>query len=74
METAMIHYDIPEPGLSPNFTIDDIHKVRRGNCERLKDATVEEQIADIHRRAAHGWEYLEKLRREREAASALPSD
>jgi len=63
----MIHYDIPDPVLSPNFTLDDIHKIRRWDYERLKDATVEEQIEDIRRRAAPGWEYLEKLRAEREA-------
>ncbi|GHU39342.1 hypothetical protein FACS1894190_03480 [Spirochaetia bacterium] len=47
----MIHYDIPKPDLSPNFTLDDIHKIREWNYERLKDATVEEQLADIHKRA-----------------------
>ena len=40
----MIH-DIPKPDISPDFTIDDIHKIREWNYERLKDATVEEQIA-----------------------------
>lgn len=41
----MIH-DIPAPKISPDFTIDDIHKIREWNYERLKDATLEERIAD----------------------------
>ena len=46
----MIH-DIPKPDISPAFTIDDIHKIREWNYERLKDATPEERIEDINRRA-----------------------
>jgi len=45
----MIH-NIPEPTLSPNFTIEDIHKIREWNYERLKDATPEERRADTTRR------------------------
>ena len=45
----MIH-NIPEPTLSPNFTIDDIHKIREWNYERLKDASPEERLADTTRR------------------------
>ena len=41
----MINYDIPMPELSPNFTVDDIHKIREWNYERMKDATVEERVA-----------------------------
>ena len=40
----MIHYDIPEPALSSDFTIDDIHKIRYWNYERFKDATSQERI------------------------------
>jgi len=39
----MIH-NIPEPDISPDFTIDDIHKIREYNYERLKDATHEERM------------------------------
>jgi hypothetical protein len=45
----MIH-NIPEPTLSPSFTIEDIHKIREWNYERLKDATLEERRADTVRR------------------------
>jgi hypothetical protein len=47
----MVHYDIPNPKLSPDFTLADIRKIREWNYERLKDATVEERLADIHKRA-----------------------
>jgi hypothetical protein len=56
----MIHSDIPKPILSPQFTIDDIHKIRAWNYERLKDATMEEQLDDIHRRAAVAWARFEE--------------
>jgi broad specificity phosphatase PhoE len=58
----MIHNDIPEPELSPDFTIEDIHKIREWNYERLKDATVEEQLADIRRRAEPGLRELDAAR------------
>jgi hypothetical protein len=41
----MIHEDIPSPALSPNFTIEDIHKIREWHYEQLKDATIEERLA-----------------------------
>jgi hypothetical protein len=47
----MIH-NIPKPEISPDFTIDDIHKIREWNYERLKDATMEERMTDINGRAA----------------------
>ena len=60
----MVH-DIPKPEISPDFTIDDIHKIREWHYERLKDATSEEMIDDIKKRAAPGLEYLAKLRQSR---------
>jgi hypothetical protein len=45
----MIH-NIPEPEISPNFTIEDIHKIREWNYERLKDATPEERRRENTRR------------------------
>jgi hypothetical protein len=44
MEAKMI-YNIPEPELSPNFTIDDIHVIREWNYERMKDASKSEIVA-----------------------------
>ena len=42
--------DIPKPKISPAFTIEDIHKLREWDYERLKDATPEEYHADTERR------------------------
>jgi hypothetical protein len=48
----VIHYDIPEPDISSNFTSEDIHKIREWNYERLKDATSEERKEDMRSRIA----------------------
>jgi hypothetical protein len=53
----MIH-EIPKPQMSPNFTIDDIHKIREWEYERLKDATLEEWRSDTARR---GEEAMKRL-------------
>ena len=45
----MIH-DVPAPKVSRDFSIDDIHKIREWNYERLKDATREERRADTIKR------------------------
>ena len=34
-----------KPILSPDFTIEDIHKIREQNYERTKDMTVAEKVA-----------------------------
>ena len=57
----MIH-DIPKPNISDNFTIDDIHKIREWNYERLRDATVNERLADMKRRANIAKSRMEKRR------------
>jgi len=53
----MIH-NIPKPELSPEFTIDDIHKLREWNYERLKDATSEERRSDTAMRTAEALKRL----------------
>jgi molecular chaperone GrpE (heat shock protein) len=58
----MIH-DIPKPQLSSDFTVEDIHKIREWHYERLKDATLEEQLADIRRRAEPVHREVENFRR-----------
>lgn len=47
----MIHR-IPKPQISSEFTIEDIHKIREWNYERLRDATIGERIKDTAHRAA----------------------
>jgi hypothetical protein len=63
----MIHYDIPEPDISPNFTIDDIHKIREWDYERLKDATSEERREDTRKRIAPILAEIETARAARKA-------
>jgi hypothetical protein len=58
----MIH-NIPKPEISPNFTIDDIHKIREWNYERRKDATIEERLADINKGAEDTRRAIEEIRR-----------
>ncbi|MCL2140967.1 MAG: hypothetical protein FWH42_04815 [Dehalococcoidia bacterium] len=44
--------NIPKPEISPNFTIDDIHKIREWNYERRKGMTPEEADDDTRNGAA----------------------
>ena len=46
----MIH-DVPKPKISPNFTIEDIHKIREWNYERRKSMTPEEICEDTRKGA-----------------------
>ena len=59
----MMIYDIPKPEISPDFTVKDIHCIRTWNYERLKDATVEERLADNRQRAADAQASMEAARR-----------
>jgi len=43
--------DIPEPEISPAFTLEDIRKIRDWNCERRKRMTPEE-FREARRRGA----------------------
>jgi hypothetical protein len=61
----MIH-DIPKPELSPNFTIDDIHKIREWHYEILKDATVRERVEFYNREGEKARSQRERDRAERE--------
>jgi len=45
----MIH-EVPKPKISPAFTVEDIHKIREWDYERLKDATPEEYFSDTEHR------------------------
>ena len=41
-----------KPQISPNFTIEDIHKIREYNYEMTKHMTTEELCDHINKRAA----------------------
>jgi len=51
--------------ISPDFTIEDIHKIREYNYERRKDMTFEEYKADVKKGATEVLEIMERLRKER---------
>ena len=57
----MIH-DIPKPDISPDFTIEDIHKIRAWNYERMKDATNEERTENYRQSKRKFDERIEALR------------
>jgi len=50
----MIH-NIPKPDISPDFTIEDIHKIREWHYEILKDATPQER-ADYYNAGSKSFE------------------
>jgi len=59
--------NIPMPEISPNFTVEDIHKIREWNYERRKNMTTEERCADIHRSSLQVQAEIAALRAKREA-------
>jgi len=52
--------------ISPDFTIDDIHKVREWNYERRKNMTFEEYQADVENGAAPVLARIEQIRKAKE--------
>jgi hypothetical protein len=50
--------NIPKPTITPNFTINDIHKIREWNYECQRDIIPEERVTDTARR---GKEALARL-------------
>ena len=48
----MNNRNIPMPEISPDFTIEDIHKIREWNYERRKGMTPEEICEDTWKGAA----------------------
>jgi len=44
--------NLPKPEISPNFTIDDIHRIREWNYERRKSMSPEEADEDTRNGAA----------------------
>jgi hypothetical protein len=52
--------DLPKPDISPDFTIEDIHKIRAWNYERYKGMTSQEICEDTQKRANFFLESLKK--------------
>ena len=51
--------------ISPNFTIDDIHKIREYNYERRKNMTPDEVMADTAKGANEVLKHIAELRKAR---------
>ena len=48
--------------ISPDFTIDDIHKIREQNYERTKDMTVAEKVAYYNNSGKEAEKEIERRR------------
>lgn len=48
--------------ISPDFTIEDIHKIREQNYERTKDMTVEEEVAYYNNSGKEAEKEIERRR------------
>ena len=59
----MINNNIPTPNISPDFTIEDIHKIREWGYERRKNATWEEELDDIKKEADEFKSYMAERRK-----------
>ena len=58
--------EMPRPNISPSFTVEDIHKIREWDYERLKDATPEERSMDTELRAGEVRRRIAEIRAKRE--------
>lgn len=48
--------------ISPDFTVDDIHKIREQNYERTKDMTVAEKVAYYNNSGKEAEKEIERRR------------
>jgi glutamyl-tRNA reductase len=64
-EKTMIH-NIPKPEISPNFTVEDIHKIREWNYERTKDATFEEYKVLVKKESDDFLQFMAALKAEKQ--------
>ena len=48
--------------ISPDFTIEDIHKIREQNSERIKDMTVAEKVACYNNSGKEAGREIERRR------------
>ena len=57
---------VEKPIISPNFTVEDIHKIREYNYELTKDMTFEEQVAFYREGSRQFKEYIAERKRLKE--------
>ena len=60
--------NIPKPNISPDFTIDDIHKIREWHYECRKGMSPQEVIDHINRRGSEFEAMIEVTRRTKSLA------
>lgn len=58
-----------KPNISPNFTIEDIHKIREYNYEMTKDLTVAERRAYYSKGAAETMRRIEEIRKQKQPSA-----
>jgi hypothetical protein len=68
----MMMNSVPMPDISPNFTIDDIHKIRAWNHERRKDMSKQEVMDDIRSGAREFEALIEAARRSQRGSTSAP--
>jgi hypothetical protein len=56
---------IPMPDISPNFTLEDIRKIRDYHAELFSDMTRAEQVAYYRKEGQKAMDYMKKLREAR---------
>lgn len=56
--------------ISPDFTIEDIHKIREQNYERTKDMTVAEKVAYYNNSGKEAEKEIERRRAKKRKAVA----
>jgi hypothetical protein len=63
---------IPKPNISPDFTIDDIHKIREWHYECRKGMSRREVIDHINRRGDELEALIEAARRSQRGSTPAP--
>ena len=49
--------------ISPDFTVEDIHKIREHNYEITKDMTFEEEEKKYKKSSGEFWEFMNKVKK-----------
>ena len=62
---------LKKPELSPDFTMEDLYKLREYNSLRHRNMSFEELKADIEKGAKLGLERIAQIRKERTLASQV---
>lgn len=58
-----------KPNISPNFTVDDIHKIREYNYEMTKNMSPEEYLEYYHSGASETLRRIEEIRKRKQPSA-----